>query len=45
MVSFYEEKYLKNKPPSPPMGLDKLPISVRGGKLDLIILYSSTVWM
>ena len=29
MVSFDVEKYLKNKPPSPPMGLDKLPISVR----------------
>ena len=29
MVSFDEEKYLKNKPPSPPQGMDKLPISVR----------------
>ena len=29
MVSYDKEKYLKNKPPSPPKGMDKLPISVR----------------
>ena len=29
MVSYDKEKYLKNKPPSPPHGMDKLPIAVR----------------
>ena len=29
MVSFDEEKYLKNKPPPPPTGLNNLPVTVR----------------
>ena len=29
MVSFDEEKYLKNKPPPSPSGMQKLPITVR----------------
>ena len=29
MVSFDEEKYLKNKPPPPPQGLDKLSVTAR----------------
>ena len=29
MVSFDEEKYLKNKPPPSPTGMQKLPITVR----------------
>ena len=29
MVSFDEEKYLKNKPPPPPAGLNKLPVTIR----------------
>ena len=28
-VSFDEEKYLKNKPPPPPIGLEKLPVIAR----------------
>ena len=29
MVSFDSEKYLKNKPPPPPAGLEKLPVIAR----------------
>ena len=29
MVSFDSEKYLKNKPPPPPDGMDKLPVTAR----------------
>ena len=29
MVSFDEEKYLKNKPPPPPRGLEKLSVTAR----------------
>ena len=29
MVSFDKEKYLKNKPPPPPQGLDKLCVTAR----------------
>ena len=28
-VNFDEEKYLKNKPPPPPQGKDKLPVTAR----------------
>ena len=28
-VSFDDEKYLKNKPPPPPKGMDKLPVTAR----------------
>ena len=47
MVSYDKEKYLKNKPPSPPKGMDKLPISVRYvfNKFSLVYQFVSPAWM
>lgn len=38
-ISFDKEKYLKNKPPSPPKGMDKLQISVRCKSLKQISVH------